>query len=350
MKLPALYIHIPFCAQKCAYCDFASWAGREAAWGAYFDMLENELAHWISRVGNEFSTVFIGGGTPSIVPAEYICRIVRMVKAAEISMEANPGTLSPEKLRAYRKAGVNRLSMGVQSFDDALLRKIGRIHSADEAEAAFNMARDAGFDNINLDLMYALPGQTVDAWRATIERAVKLSPDHISAYSLIIEEGTPIADWASETDEDTVNEMQRLCTGFLAQHGYGRYEISNYAKPGYECRHNICYWTRGDYIGIGCAAHSLFDGRRFCNTSDLEKYLSGVRIVEDTALTETDIIEETVMLGLRMTRGIDIKDVPDMRAAEKMVKGGLAQIAGGRFMLTEAGMELQNAVVLELLG
>ena len=350
MKLPALYIHIPFCAQKCAYCDFASWAGREAAWEAYFDMLENELDGWTSRVGNNFSTIFIGGGTPSLVDAEHICRIVRKVSASEISMEANPGTLTPEKLRAYRAAGVNRLSMGVQSFDDALLRKIGRIHSARQAIDAFRMAREAGFDNINLDLMYALPGQTVAAWRDTLETAAELSPEHISAYSLIIEEGTPIADWAQDMDEDIVNEMQRLCTKFLAEHGYGRYEISNYAKPGRECRHNICYWTRGDYIGVGCAAHSLFEGRRFCNTSDIDEYLSGMRCVEETVLTGTDVTEETVMLGLRMAKGIDIRAIPDMRAAERLVNGGLAVISDGRFMLTESGMEVQNAAVLELLG
>ena len=350
MKLPALYIHIPFCAQKCAYCDFASWAGREKAWGAYFDMLESELGDWISRVGNEFSTVFIGGGTPSLVPAEYICRLVRKVMASEITMEANPCTLTPEKLWAYREAGVNRLSMGVQSFDDRLLKNIGRIHNSAEAEKAFYMAREAGFENINLDLMYALPGQTVEMWKKTLEKAVELSPEHISAYSLIIEEGTPISAWAEETDEDIVNSMQRLCTGFLAKHGYGRYEISNYAKPGRQCRHNMCYWIRGDYIGIGCAAHSLFEGKRFCNTSDFEEYLAGVRIVEETSLTENDIVEETVMLGLRTALGIDIKDVPDMGAAERLVKGGFAVVSDGRFMLTEAGMEVQNAVVVELLG
>ena len=313
-------------------------------------MLERELDDWTGRVGNEFSTVFIGGGTPSLVPAEKICRIVGKIRAGEISMEANPGTLTAEKLRAYREAGVNRLSMGVQSFDNGLLKKIGRIHTAAEAEKAFRMAREAGFDNINLDLMYALPGQTPEMWRDTLEKAAALSPEHISAYSLIIEEGTPISEWAEAMDEDAVNGMQRLCTEFLAGHGYVRYEISNYAKPGRECRHNICYWTRGDYIGIGCAAHSLFEGKRFCNTSSLDEYLAGVRTVEENELTQTDVIEETVMLGLRMTCGIAEKDIPDMTAARRLVKAGLARLENGRFMLTEAGMEVQNAAVLELLG
>jgi len=347
---PALYIHIPFCAQKCAYCDFASWAGREAAREAYFDALEQELDSWIARVGNEFSTVFIGGGTPSLVPAEYIARIARKVNCAEFSMEANPGTLTPEKLRVYREAGINRLSMGVQSFDDGLLKKIGRIHTAEQARQAFFMAREAGFDNINLDLMYALPEQTVEQWKKTLETAAELGPEHISAYSLIIEEGTPISAWAEPLEDDVVNEMQRMCTGYLKEQGYARYEISNYAKPGRECAHNICYWVRGDYIGIGCAAHSLFEGVRFANTSDLDEYISGVRRVEENALDTGDIIEETVMLGLRMAKGIAVENVPDMKAAQRLAKAGLAVMEDGRFMLTERGMELQNAVVLELLG
>ena len=347
---PALYIHIPFCARKCAYCDFASWAGREAAWEAYFAALEAELDGWIARVGNEFSTVFIGGGTPSLAPAEYIARIARKLKCGEFSMEANPGTLTPEKLRVYRQAGINRPSMGVQSFDDGLLERIGRIHSAAQAEEAFRMARQAGFDNINLDLMYALPGQSVEQWKDTLKTAVKLGPEHISAYSLIIEEGTPISEWAEPLDDDTVNEMQRLCTRYLAENGYGRYEISNYAVPGRECRHNICYWERGDYIGIGCAAHSLFENRRFANTADLDEYLSGKRMAEETLLDEMDVVEETVMLGLRMVKGISMDDVPDRRAADRLIKAGLAKTADGRFMLTEHGMELQNAAVLELLG
>lgn len=346
----ALYIHIPFCAQKCAYCDFASWAGREAAWEAYFRNLEAELDSWISRVGNEFSTAFIGGGTPSLAPAEYIVRIARKLKCGEFTIEANPGTLTPEKLRAYRECGIDRLSMGVQSFDDGLLRRIGRIHTVRQADDAFRMARQAGFDNINLDLMYALPGQTMDKWRATLEAAARLEPEHISAYSLIIEEGTPIARWAKPMDDDTVNEMQRTCTAFLERHGYARYEISNYARPGRECRHNICYWTRGDYIGVGCAAHSLFDGKRFCNTVDLDAYLAGERVTERTALDEADAIEETVMLGLRMTKGIPVECVPDMKSAQRLIMGGLAQMADGRFFLTERGLELQNAAVLELLG
>lgn len=345
----ALYIHIPFCAQKCHYCDFASYPGREDVWQAYFRALEEELKTWINAVGNSFSTAFIGGGTPSLVPPEYIARIARMVSAREFSMEANPGTVTEEKLRIYRDAGINRLSLGVQSFDDILLKKIGRIHTADEAEEAVNIARRAGFDNINIDLMYALPGQTPDQWQTTLSRAAKISPEHISAYSLIIEEGTPISKWAEEADEDIVNEMQRAATSFLSENGYARYEISNYAKPGYECAHNITYWERGDYIGIGCAAHSLYKNSRFSNPASLDEYLSGIRRIDEIHLTDEDIAEEHIMLGLRMTKGVEIARIPDMKKAEALMKAGLAEIRDDRFFLNERGLEIQNAAVIALL-
>lgn len=345
----ALYIHIPFCAQKCHYCDFASYPGREDAWQAYFSALKDELKTWINAVGNKFSTAFIGGGTPSLVPPEYIARIAQMVQADEFSMEANPGTITEDRLKAYLDAGINRISFGVQSFDDGLLKKIGRIHTADEAEEAVSLARRAGFSNINLDLMYALPGQTLSQWENTLSRAAEISPEHISAYSLIIEEGTPISKWAEETDEDIVNSMQRMATKFLAENGYHRYEISNYAKPGYECAHNITYWQRGDYIGIGCAAHSLFENRRFSNPASLDEYLSGVRRIDEVLLDEDDIRDEYVLLGLRMTEGVDIFRIPDMKKAERLVKMGLAEIVDNRFFLNERGLEIQNAAVLELL-
>lgn len=346
----ALYIHIPFCARKCDYCDFASYPGREDAWDAYFMALEDELKSWINAVGNEFSTAFIGGGTPSLVPAEYIARIASMIRAREFSMEANPGTLTMDRLKSYLDSGINRLSLGVQSFDDGLLRKIGRIHDADAAEKAVDMARRAGFSNINIDLMYALPGQSMAQWERTLVRAAEIYPEHISAYSLIIEEGTPIAGWAREADEDLVNGMQRMATGLLGDAGYGRYEISNYARPGYECAHNITYWTRGDYIGIGCAAHSLYENRRFSNPASLEEYLAGKRRTDETLLTDGDVRDETVMLGLRMTKGVSISALPDMKKAEGLVKMGLAEISDDRFFLNERGLELQNAAVLELLG
>lgn len=346
---PALYVHIPFCKSKCAYCDFASYPGREDAWDAYFDALMAELKTWTDAIGNEFSTAFLGGGTPSLVPEKYVVRVAEAISAGEFTIEANPGTVTHEKLRAYREAGINRLSMGVQAFDDRLLKAIGRIHTAEEAERAFLMARDAGFQNISLDLMYALPGQKMVDWKRTLARAAALSPEHISAYSLILEEGTPIAKWASPMGEDETLSMQRFATRFLADAGYARYEISNYARPGYECAHNVTYWTRGEYIGIGCAAHSLYGGRRFANPASLHEYLNGTRRIDDAALTRMDEIEETVLLGTRMTRGIAEDDLPDRRAADQLARLHLAQFAQGRFFLTERGLEVQNAAVAALL-
>jgi oxygen-independent coproporphyrinogen-3 oxidase len=340
----ALYVHVPFCAKKCAYCDFASYPGREDAWDAYFAALKEELRPW----GNAFSTAFIGGGTPSLVPARYIADLARGIRAGEFTIEANPGTLTPDKLKAYLDAGINRLSMGVQSFDDGLLRRIGRIHTADEAARAYDMARGAGFANVNLDLMYALPGQTMDQWAHTLARAVALGPEHVSAYSLIIEENTPIARWAEPAPDELTVEMQRYATHALAEAGYGRYEISNYAKPGYECAHNIAYWTRGEYVGVGCAAHSLVGGERFSNPPSIDEYLAGIRRCEVQKLAPSDEIEETILLGTRMTRGVPLAALPDRAAADELVRMGLAEITNDRFILTERGLEVQNAAVLKL--
>jgi oxygen-independent coproporphyrinogen-3 oxidase len=340
----ALYVHVPFCAKKCDYCDFASYPGREDAWDAYFSALREELRPW----GGTFSTAFLGGGTPSLVPARYVAGLAREISAGEFTIEANPGTLTEEKLKTYLDSGINRLSMGVQSFDDGLLRAVGRIHTADEALRAYDMARKAGFRNINIDLMYALPGQTMAQWKDTLSRTAALSPEHVSAYSLIIEEGTPIAHWAAPAPDELTLEMQRYATRALADAGFGRYEISNYAKPGFECAHNINYWTRGEYVGIGCAAHSLVGGERFANPASLTEYLDGARRAEVTKLTARDEIEETVLLGTRMTRGVRLADLPDRGAADELVRMGIAQIQSERFFLTERGLEVQNAAVLKL--
>ena len=268
----SLYIHIPFCKSKCAYCDFASFPGREAMWEAYFAALCGE----IRAAGDDIhrvETVFFGGGTPSLVPETYIAGALAAAReafcfapGAEVSLEANPGTLTMEKSRAYREMGVNRLSIGVQSFDARLLKDIGRIHAPGEAVEAVRMAKAAGFANIGIDLMYGLPGQTMGAWEATLETALSLPLAHISAYALIVEEGTPMAAREDELpDEEDVLSMQRLCTRALAAAGFARYEISNYARRGFACRHNLVYWRRGEYLGFGCAAHSFFGGERFRN-------------------------------------------------------------------------------------
>jgi oxygen-independent coproporphyrinogen-3 oxidase len=375
----SIYIHVPFCAKKCAYCDFASFSGREADWGRYFDEILTEIRRWsdvtdfgLLRDEYRVGTVFVGGGTPTLVDAGYIekvldaCRdLAPFEEDAEITIEGNPGTLTPDRLAAYRRAGVNRLSLGAQSFDDGLLRALGRIHTAGQTGKAVHMAREAGFDNINLDLMYALPGQDMGQWADTLDAAVALGVPHISAYSLIVEPGTQMAARVASgalavPDDDAVNAMQRQAISRLNAAGYRRYEISNYARPGYECRHNLVYWNRGDYLGLGCAAHSLLGGRRFHNPESVDDYLAGVRRQDETRLTARDVMEETLMLSTRTVQGLDLAAWESAfgtcfergreDAIGRLEKGGMVERAGGRLRLTTRGMEVQDAVVLELLG
>ena len=362
----SLYIHIPFCKSKCAYCDFASFPGREAMWEAYFAALCGE----IRAAGDDIhrvETVFFGGGTPSLVPETYIAGALAAAReafpfapGAEVSLEANPGTLTMEKLRAYREMGVNRLSIGVQSFDARLLKDIGRIHAPGEAVEAVRMAKAAGFANIGIDLMYGLPGQTMGAWEATLETALSLPLTHISAYALIVEEGTPMAAREDELpDEEMVLSMQRLCTRALAAAGFARYEISNYARRGFACRHNLVYWRRGEYLGFGCAAHSFFGGERFCNASRLEDYLRGARGLERERVDGAAAREETIMLATRTREGLWLENWREAfgedfcagreQALEELRRAGLVEVADGRVCLTEKGMEVHNAVVLALL-
>lgn len=368
----AIYIHVPFCARKCVYCDFASYAGREAAWEQYFEALHGEIDAWGEELRTrEVRSVFFGGGTPSLVPAELICGALERLRShalfapdCEITMEANPGTITREKLRACRAAGVNRISIGVQSFDGELLRQLGRIHSPEEAAEAVLLARESGFDNISVDLMYALPGQSMAQWKASLERAAELPVKHISAYSLSVEEGTEMlrrvqAGEARLPDEDMVNEMQRMAVDFLARRGFARYEISNYAQPGFESRHNITYWELGEYLGLGCAAHSLMNDERFANPPELERYLAGERMLDRQRRSLRDCQEERIMLETRMTRGLNLAawrrdfgaDFSEGRAGalRKLENYGLIEMENGFLRLTTAGLELQDSVVLELL-
>jgi len=372
MKPLAIYIHIPFCKRKCAYCDFASFAGCEHLYQQYFDVLGGEIDAWQDKLRNyTLRSIFFGGGTPSLVPAEYIAaaieriaRYIEITPETEITIEANPGTVDMEKLRVYRRAGINRISFGVQSFDAALLKALGRIHDPEEAKQAVFMAKEAGFERISIDLMYALPGQTMRTWQETIETALQLPVDHISAYSLIVEEDTQMGKWVSEgsvslPDEDTVNEMQRMAVAKFEKAGLMRYEISNFAKPGSESRHNMAYWQDVDYLGLGCAAHSLMGNERFSNPNDLEAYLSGVRMQDLTVRSEMDRREEIIMLSTRMTSGLDLRkwkadfaedfETIYQKPIEKMQNYGLVEIENGFMRLTLAGMELQDAVVLEFL-
>ena len=372
MKPLAIYIHVPFCARKCAYCDFASFAGREDAWEDYFAALHAEMDAWADRLrAYEARSVFFGGGTPSLVPAAHITgalnhlrRLLPFAPDCEITLEANPGTLTADKLEAYRRAGVNRLSIGVQSFDAELLRSLGRIHTPEQAVAAVRMAADAGFTNLSIDLMYALPGQSMAQWSESLAQAVSLPVKHISAYSLIVEPGTEMerrveCGEAHIPDDDLVNEMQRMAVHRLAEHGLARYEISNFAVPGYESRHNLTYWQDGDYLGLGSAAHSLLENERFSNPPELERYLSGKRMCERTARSLRDHREEVLMLSTRTLRGLDLarwqaefgEDFEETHARQlrKLESYGLIEIEGGFLRLTPVGLELQDSVVLELM-
>lgn len=372
MKPLAIYIHVPFCARKCAYCDFASFAGREDAWEDYFAALHAEMDAWADCLrAYEARSVFFGGGTPSLVPAEYISgalnhlrRLLPFAPDCEITLEANPGTLTANKLEAYRRAGVNRLSIGVQSFDADLLRNLGRIHTPGQAVDAVRMAADAGFENLSIDLMYALPGQSMAQWSETLARAVSLPIRHISAYSLIVEPGTEMerrveCGEAHIPDDDLVNGMQRMAVQRLAEHGLARYEISNFAVPGYESRHNLTYWQDGDYLGLGSAAHSLVENERFSNPPELARYLAGKRMCERTARSLRDHREEVLMLSTRTLRGLDLArwraefgenfEETHARQLRKLENYGLIEIEDGFLRLTPVGLELQDSVVLELM-
>ena len=372
MKPLAIYIHVPFCARKCAYCDFASFAGREDAWQDYFAALRAEMDAWADRLrAYEARSVFFGGGTPSLVPAEYIAdaldhlrRLLPLSADCEITLEANPGTLTADKLAAYRRAGVNRLSIGVQSFDAELLRNLGRIHTPEQAVDAVRMAAEAGFTNLSIDLMYALPGQSMAQWSETLARAVALPIKHISAYSLIVEPGTEMEKRVASgeavlPDDDLVNEMQRMAVQRLAEQGFARYEISNFAAPGHESRHNLTYWQDGDYLGLGSAAHSLVENERFSNPPELARYLAGERMCERTERSLRDHREEVLMLSTRTLRGLDLarwqaefgEDFVQGHARQlrKLESYGLIEIEGGFLRLTPVGLELQDSVVLELM-
>ncbi len=361
MKRISLYIHIPFCVRKCAYCDFTSFPDKTDRIPDYLHRLEHEMDEAVSRFGDlVVDTLFIGGGTPSLLGGDDMKRLMdaaakrfSIAPDAEITCEANPGTLDPEKLRAYKSAGINRLSIGVQAFDDRLLKALGRIHTRDEAIRAVLMAREAGFDNLSVDLMYALPGQSLEDWQNTLETAVGLPLRHISSYSLIVEDGTSMkalvdAKKAVLPDEETVVGMQHTAEAFLKDYGFERYEISNYAQSGYESRHNMIYWTRGDYLGLGCAAHSLMDGTRFANTASLEDYLAGKAGDPPEVLTASDVYIERIMLGLRTKYGVPAEILPK-KTLDRLVRGGLMTAENGRACVTQAGGDVLNAIILELI-
>ncbi len=375
-----IYIHIPFCVQKCKYCDFLSAPADEEAQNLYMQALCREIRGRSPEYGEcEITSVFVGGGTPSTVKPEWITEIMELLYAnykisgnAEISMEVNPGTITEESLKVYRAAGINRLSIGLQSTSDTELKRIGRIHDYKAFESCYRMVREAGFENVNVDLMSALPGQTFESFQESLESVVQLSPapEHISVYSLILEEGTPLyaekeTQGLNLPDEDTERLMYKYTEAFLKQYGYVRYEISNYAREGCECRHNIGYWERVDYLGFGIGAASKVGNKRFSNTSDMVAYEakpcdSYINIQE---LSRSEEMEETMFLGLRMikgvsaavfekTFGVSLENVYGEVIQKHLQNGLLIWYEEGkeRFLrLTQKGLDVSNYVMSDFL-
>ena len=371
-----LYLHMPFCVRKCAYCDFLSFPSGAKTQRMYVKRLMEDIGVMGKRYGEiPVETIFMGGGTPSVPDSGLIVGIMEHVRhafhvadGAEISMEANPGTVTREKLTDYRKAGINRLSFGLQSANDRELKLLGRIHTWAEFLESFTLARECGFANLNIDLMSALPGQTCESWKETLSRVTDLDPEHISAYSLIIEEGTPFGErYGSEEgrkllpDEDSEREMYHETKRFLKDCGYERYEISNYAKPGRECRHNIGYWTGVPYLGLGLGASSYLDGCRFTVNPDMKQYLEEKpgMFTDIEKLTKKDMEEEFFYVGLRMTAGVSLSEFerrfgisakevyPGLM--ETFVKEKAARFEGDRFVLTDYGLDVSNYIMAQFL-
>ena len=371
-----LYLHMPFCLRKCAYCDFLSFPSGAKTQRMYAKRLMEDIGVMGKRYGEiPVETIFIGGGTPSVPDSGLIVEIMEHVRhafhvadGAEISMEANPGTVTREKLTDYRKAGINRLSFGLQSANDRELKLLGRIHTWAEFLESFTLARECGFANLNIDLMSALPGQTCESWKETLSRVTDLDPEHISAYSLIIEEGTPFGErYGSEEgrkllpDEDSEREMYHETKRFLKDCGYERYEISNYAKPGRECRHNIGYWTGVPYLGLGLGASSYLDDCRFTVNPDMKQYLEEKpgMFTDIEKLTKKDMEEEFFYVGLRMTAGVSLSEFerrfgisakevyPGLM--ETFVKEKAARFEGDRFVLTDYGLDVSNYIMAQFL-
>ncbi len=397
-KKLSIYIHIPFCVKKCVYCDFLSFGADDpqinrsgAVRKAYVQSICRELLSYKS-ISKDYivKTIFIGGGTPSILLPGEIMNILATLRSifkvdeeAEITIEVNPGTLTAIKAAEYLAAGINRMSIGLQSAHNDELAMLGRIHTYEQFLTSYQTARDAGFRNINVDLISAIPGQTLHSYLDTLERVLKCRPEHISSYSLIVEDGTPLAGdqklLSKLPDEETDREMYEATGKVLEMSGYKRYEISNYAKPGYECRHNIVYWTMDEYIGIGIGAASFFNGRRYSNTSDIKQYVDTMeevfekrsideayRIPEllsirhiDEAVDIDTLMEEYVIFGLRMTRGISAADFYERfghslyDAYGDIIRGYVAsghmKDEKGMVCFTRKGIDVSNRILVDFL-
>ena len=393
MREIGLYVHIPFCKSKCYYCDFISFANKEKFQEKYTEAVIKEIKH-VDLSKYNINTIYIGGGTPSILDSKYIVKIINEIENAEpdnnnlrdgidnvgaissslfkeITIEVNPGTVDKEKLKAYIDAGINRLSIGLQSTDNNILKEIGRKHEYEDFLNTYEIAREVGFENINVDLMLGLPNQSLEALEESVRNVINLNPEHISIYSLILEEGTKLYDMVSTgkldlPSEELEREMYWKTKKMLEGSGYIHYEISNFAKEGYKSRHNSDCWEQKEYIGIGAAAHSYFNDTRYSNTENLEEYIENINNNEfDKNLTihEKQKIEdkqkEYMLLGLRKIEGISIKEFKNKfgqnpiflyhKELDKLVKEELLEIDGDYIKLTDKGLDLANLVWKEFI-
>ena len=373
MEELGIYIHIPFCKQKCFYCDFCSFANKNEMQERYVEAVINEIKNITHKEKYTVTTIYFGGGTPSILYPEYIKNILQEIESsfeilddAEITIEINPGTVNEEKLKKYKEYGINRLSIGLQSANDKILKKIGRIHDYKQFEETFFYARKCGFKNINVDLMIGLPTQTIEDVKQTLEKIIQKNPEHISVYSLIIEEGTIIEKLINENklqlpDEETERIMYWTVVNELKENGYNQYEISNFSKKTHESKHNTNCWKQKQYIGLGTSAHSYLNKKRYSNTNNIEEYIKNIQennisknITIHEEQTEESTMNEYMLLGLRMVQGININEfkqkfktdptIKYKKILEKLQKENLIQITKTSIKLTKQGIDFGNIV------
>lgn len=378
MERFGIYIHIPFCVKKCSYCDFVSFCSDEKKWEQYINAVVCEIENKKIENSKKVTTIYIGGGTPSLIPEKYIVKIINTVKSrfkieelAEITIEVNPGTVTEKKLVAYKNVGINRISIGLQSAEDRILKLIGRIHNYQTFLSTYNLTRNIGFENINVDLMLAIPTQTKEELLNTLNKVIELKPNHISLYSLIVEENTEIkkaleVGKLEYVDEKVEREMYWKTKRILEKNGYFHYEISNFAKKGFESKHNMDCWNQEEYIGFGIAAHSYINNKRFSNISNLEEYIKNINeenfeknIELHESQTKQDKMKEYMIIGLRKIDGISISEFERrFRISplfyfrfeiDKLVKENLLEVDLDYIKLTKKGLDFANIVFEEFI-
>lgn len=376
-----IYIHIPFCMQKCLYCDFVSYINKSECVKEYINCMIKEIQSYDLKKYN-ITTIYIGGGTPSFIESDYIKEIINVIQNKlekndtrwediEITIEVNPGTVTLEKLNDYKTVGINRISLGLQATQDRLLKRIGRIHNYKDFLEAYELLKRVGFNNINVDLMIGLPNQSIKDLKESLEKIIKLNPNHISVYSLIIEDGTPISKLLDEEkiklpDEEIERQMYWYVKNKLELNGYNHYEISNFSKKGKESKHNLNCWKQKQYIGIGAAAHSYFKDIRYSNTNNIEEYIKNIKennIEKNRKIEEKQTIEdkknEFMMLGFRMIEGVNIADFKAKfvdnplyvyrEKIKKLTDEGLIEVDLNNIKLTNKGLDLANVVFEEFI-